>query len=71
MENGLDVPVMDFDPSDESDIDDAAQMDPFGSEGISKLTAGFNTLDLEDAFVSEATEAINATTADKVVAHIF
>lgn len=66
MENGLDVPVMDFDPSDESDIDDAAQMDPFGSEGISKLTAGFNTLDLEDAFVSEATEAINATTADKI-----
>lgn len=66
MENGLDVPVMDFDPSDESDIDDVAQMDPFGSEGISKLTAGFNTLDLEDAFVSEATEAINATTADKI-----
>lgn len=66
MENGLDVPVMDFDPSDESDIDDAAQMDPFGSEGISKLTAGFNTLDLEDAFVSEASEAINATTADKI-----
>jgi hypothetical protein len=70
MENGLDVPVMDFDQSDiDSDLDDSAQIDPlFGSEGISKLTAGFNTLDLEDAFVAtgENSDTVNTTTSAKI-----
>ena len=66
MENGIDVPVMDFDPSDESDLEEFDTFESDSSLDISKLTAGFDALTTTEDFTGSLKETVNVTQTSKV-----
>ena len=66
MENGIDVPVMDFDPSDESDLEEFDTFESDSSLDISKLTAGFAARTTTEDFTGSLKETVNVTQTSKV-----